>query len=84
MAEITGTLGNDTLIGTDENDSAIVRATIALAHGLSLSVVAEGVETQEQLDQLGDLRCDYAQGYLFSKPVDPEMFRTYLGMRWSS
>ncbi len=71
-------------LGTDENDSAIVRATIALAHGLSLSVVAEGVETEEQLNQLSDLRCDYAQGYLFSKPVDPEQFRTYLGMRWSS
>jgi len=71
-------------LGTDEDDSAIVHATIALAQGLSLAVVAEGVETQSQLDQLAELRCDYAQGYLFSKPVDPAQFRSYLGMRWSS
>ena len=71
-------------LGTDENDSAIVRATIALAHGLNLRVVAEGVETQSQLDQLAALDCDLVQGYLFSKPVDPAQFETFLGMRWSS
>ena len=71
-------------LGTDENDSAIVRATIALAHGLNLSVVAEGVETEDQLDRLTDLECDQVQGYLFSKPVPPEEFRPLLGMRWTS
>ncbi len=70
-------------LGTDENDSAIVRATIALAHGLNLRVVAEGVETEDQLTQLTQLNCDLVQGYLFSKPVDPEQFSTYLGMRWN-
>ena len=71
-------------LGTDENDSAIVRATIALAHGLNLTVVAEGVETEDQLEQLAELNCDHVQGYLFSKPIDPEEFRSFLGMRWSS
>ena len=71
-------------LGTDENDSAIVRGTIALAHGLSLTVVAEGVETEDQLDRLSELDCDLVQGYLFSKPVPPEEFRSFLGMRWSS
>lgn len=71
-------------LGTDENDSAIVRATIALAHGLNLRVVAEGVETQYQLDQLAELDCDLVQGYLFSKPVDSDVFETFLGMRWNS
>jgi len=71
-------------LGTDENDSAIVRATIALAHGLNLTVVAEGVETESQLEQLAELNCDHVQGYLFSKPIDAEEFRRFLGMRWSS
>ena len=71
-------------LGTNENDSAIVRATIALAHGLNLTVVAEGVETESQLEQLADLRCNHVQGYLFSKPVDPSELRSFLGMRWST
>ena len=71
-------------LGTDDDDSAIVRATIALAHGLNLTVVAEGVETQGQLEQLAALRCDHVQGYLFSKPIGAEEFVTFLGKRWSS
>jgi len=71
-------------LGTDENDSAIVRATIALAHGLNLRVVAEGVETEYQLEQLAQLNCDFVQGYLFSKPIDSDQFESFLGMRWST
>ena len=70
-------------LGTDENDSAIVRATIALAHGLNLTVVAEGVETAEQLALLRELGCDHVQGYLFSKPVAPEDFHQFLGLKWT-
>jgi diguanylate cyclase (GGDEF)-like protein len=47
----------------------IVRASVAMAHGLGLRVVAEGVETTRQLDALRAVGCDEAQGYLFSRPV---------------
>jgi EAL domain-containing protein (putative c-di-GMP-specific phosphodiesterase class I) len=50
----------------------IVRATVAMAHGLGLRVVAEGVETARQLQVLRDVACDEAQGYLFGRPVVPE------------
>ncbi len=47
----------------------IVRAVAGLAHNLGIEIVAEGVETQEQLNRVCDLKCDYAQGYHFSKPI---------------
>jgi EAL domain-containing protein (putative c-di-GMP-specific phosphodiesterase class I) len=50
-------------------DRSIVDAVIALAHGLGIGVVAEGIETQLQADRLRDLGCDYGQGYLFSRPL---------------
>lgn len=50
----------------------IVRAIIKLAHNLNINVIAEGVETAEQLAQLRALRCKYGQGYFFSKPVERE------------
>ncbi|MBW4966041.1 EAL domain-containing protein [Pseudoalteromonas sp. CR1] len=57
--------------GITENneDYSLVEATIAMSHGLGLRVVAEGVETQEQLTILKELGCDFAQGYYFSKPI---------------
>ena len=56
-------------IGTDADDRAIVTAVIALAHSMKLKVVAEGVETREQLAFLREYACDVMQGYLFSRPV---------------
>jgi len=54
----------------DQNeDQSLVRAILAMSHSLNLPVIAEGVETQEQLDWLRAQGCDFAQGYLFSRPV---------------
>ncbi len=57
--------------GEDEN-SELVRSIVMLANNLGMYVVAEGVETQEQLVQLWALECEYGQGYFFSKPLDSE------------
>jgi predicted signal transduction protein with EAL and GGDEF domain len=54
----------------DENDTVIVRSTIDLARNLGLRVVAEGVETEEIMEALAELRCDVAQGYFISRPLD--------------
>lgn len=56
-------------IAVDENDREISNTIIQLAHGLKLSVVAEGVETQQQMAILLGQGCDSAQGYLFSRPL---------------
>ncbi|WP_052691815.1 EAL domain-containing protein [Teredinibacter purpureus] len=63
-----------------EQDSAheIVRATISLAHNLNMSVVAEGIENQEQLKALASHGCDYGQGYLIAKPLSAEGATTYM------
>jgi diguanylate cyclase (GGDEF)-like protein len=57
---------------TDPADRELIQAAISMAHGLGLAVVAEGVETQEQWDLLQKMGCDYAQGYLMSKPIAAE------------
>ncbi|WP_432821640.1 bifunctional diguanylate cyclase/phosphodiesterase [Trichloromonas sp.] len=65
-------------IGNGKQDSAIIRATIALAQSLNLRVVGEGVETETQLDFLQSHQCNEVQGYLFSRPVSAGEFRGQL------
>ena len=55
---------------TTDNDNAIVRTISTLARNLGMEVIAEGIETEEQYQQLKMLGCEYGQGYLFSRPVD--------------
>ncbi|MHB1100291.1 MAG: EAL domain-containing protein, partial [Burkholderiales bacterium] len=59
---------------TDPNDEALCEAIVVMAHKLGLKVIAEGVETAQQRDLLSAMGCDYAQGYLFSKPLPAEAF----------
>ena len=62
----------------------LVSVIINLAHALKLKVVAEGVETEEQLRQLRLLNCDQMQGFLFGKPVPGEIFERQYLSRWAS
>ena len=62
----------------DPHDTAIVRAIITLGHALDLTVVAEGVETRDQLQSLTELECDVVQGFLFSKALSKDDFEELL------
>jgi PAS domain S-box-containing protein len=57
-------------LGRDPDDTAIVAATVSLAHSVDVRCVAEGVETVEHLDLLRGMGCDYAQGFLFARPLE--------------
>ncbi len=65
-------------VGEDLEDTAILRMVIGLAHTLGMKVVAEGVESEEQAEQVRDMGCDFAQGFLFSKPLPPEEVPNFL------
>jgi len=62
----------------DSGDAAIVTAIITLSHNLDLTVVAEGVETQEQYDILRKFDCDEIQGYLISHPLNVQQFEEWM------
>ncbi|BFM40058.1 hypothetical protein OLK001_19840 [Synechocystis sp. LKSZ1] len=62
----------------DPNDSVIVEAVISVAHHFNLAVVAEGVETQEQVNFLQSHNCDYYQGYFYGRPVPMAEFGQFL------
>ena len=65
-------------VTSNQQDAAIVRTIIELAHSLNLQVIAEGVETPEQLEFLAENGCDQVQGYLFSKPLPLEELEALL------
>ncbi len=54
----------------NQHHSEVVRAIVTLAHTLNMDVIAEGIETIEQLDHLKSLKCEYGQGYFFAKPLN--------------
>ena len=62
----------------DPTDNSLISSIIAMAHKQGSTVVAEGVETSYQLDQLIELRCDYIQGYLISRPLDARNMNEWL------
>jgi EAL domain-containing protein (putative c-di-GMP-specific phosphodiesterase class I) len=68
-------------LGTDPNDSAIVAAIVGVARALGLTVTAEGVETDVQLEELRRLGCDYAQGFWFSRPLPADDFVRFIRRR---
>ncbi|HLF97715.1 MAG TPA: EAL domain-containing protein [Methylococcaceae bacterium] len=65
-------------LAPDSNDLALCEAIIVMAHKLGLKAIAEGVETEDQRDLLVAIGCDYAQGYLFAKPMPPENFDAWM------
>ncbi len=65
-------------MATDSDDAAIVRTVIALGRNLGLRVVAEGVETAEQMQFLREQSCDEVQGYFISRPVPNEQLESLL------
>ena len=66
-----------------KDDETIVRSTIDLGHNMGLKVVAEGVETEEMLEQLKEMRCDLVQGYHLSRPLPPAKLELWL-QGWES
>jgi diguanylate cyclase (GGDEF)-like protein len=65
-------------VTNDPDDASLCEAIIAMAHHLKLRVVAEGVETEQQLAFLQERGCDFAQGFLFGKPMPSEQFTEYM------
>jgi diguanylate cyclase (GGDEF)-like protein/PAS domain S-box-containing protein len=66
-------------LGRNPQSAAIIRAVIGLGHGLEMSIVAEGVETQEQLGFLADEGCDVVQGYFLGKPLPIGQYAAMVG-----
>lgn len=66
----------------DARETSIVRTIVALGHSLGMTVIAEGVETREQLDYLRGLNCQHVQGYLFSPPVEASALPDLAGQRF--
>lgn len=71
-------------IVNDPDDAAIVDAIVAMALSLKLNVIAEGVETSEQLEFLRLRKCQQVQGYYFAKPLDPQQFEAFIAQGLSN
>lgn len=64
---------------SNKNNMGLVRSIVLMGHELGLYVVAEGIETMEQMSRLGELGCEYGQGYFLSKPLPAREAEYYLG-----
>lgn len=71
-------------LGVNADDTAIVASTVSLAHSVGITAVAEGVETVDQLTLLQEMGCDFAQGYLFSRPLSLGKLQEWLRDRPSA
>ena len=67
----------------DERHMALLESIIHLAQRLNMKTVAEGVETQEDVDSLTQLSCDYLQGYFFARPMPPEQLLGWAERYWN-
>jgi EAL domain-containing protein (putative c-di-GMP-specific phosphodiesterase class I) len=68
-------------MSSDKGHATIVRTIVEMAHTLGFTVIAEGVETEEQASSLRQLRCEYAQGFLFARPVPAaELAKLFSGL----
>jgi len=65
-------------LGEDAEDTAIVRMVIELAGTLGMSIIAEGVQSEEQAEQLKEMGCDLGQGFFFAQPLSPEEAAKFL------
>nr|MDJ0774390.1 bifunctional diguanylate cyclase/phosphodiesterase [Mastigocoleus sp. MO_167.B18] len=72
------------IMENNQNNMGLVPAIIAMAHSMGMTAIAEGVETKEQLAQLRNLNCDFAQGYLFAEAVDSQTVLDLIAqkLRW--
>jgi EAL domain-containing protein (putative c-di-GMP-specific phosphodiesterase class I) len=61
-------------LGATDDDRSVIEAIVGLGHALSLTVTAEGIETQEHLSLLRSVLCDEGQGYFLSRPLDTDGF----------
>ena len=64
---------------TSEHSSALIHSLVQLGKSLGLDTVAEGIEEQQQLEQLRDEKCDTGQGFLYAKPLSPQELEVFLG-----
>lgn len=62
----------------NRKDASMIRSIISMAHGMDLEIIAEGVETMDQLAFLRDQKCDYIQGYYYSKPIPANEFLQFI------
>lgn len=69
---------------SDPEGTPIIQTIVTLAHNLNMDIVAERIETVEQLVQLRELRCEYGQGYFFSKPLDSQAMGALIATSYGS